>query len=106
MGVQVPHRVLSKIPEKISAKDTGGLEGNHPNIVRVQGSGNTGRAHDAGSRESTVKYTTGNECVKFHGMPERKERLADVRQTRKFGNRHFWAEEYYVSTMGLNEATI
>ena len=24
----------------------------------------------------------------------------------KFGNRHFWAEEYYVSTVGLNEATI
>lgn len=20
----------------------------------------------------------------------------------KFGNRHFWAEEYYVSTVGLN----
>ena len=35
-----------------------------------------------------------------------KERLADVRQTRKFGNLHFWAEGYYVSTMGLNEATI
>ena len=35
-----------------------------------------------------------------------KERLADVRQTRKFGNRHFWAEGCYVSTMGLNEATI
>ena len=35
-----------------------------------------------------------------------KERLADVRQTRKFGNRHFWAEGYYVSTMGLNEVTI
>ena len=24
----------------------------------------------------------------------------------KFGNRHFWAEDYYVSTVGLNEATI
>ena len=24
----------------------------------------------------------------------------------KFGNRHFWAEVYYVSTVGLNEATI
>ena len=24
----------------------------------------------------------------------------------KFGNRHFCAEEYYVSTVGLNEATI
>ena len=24
----------------------------------------------------------------------------------KFGNWHFWAEGYYVSTVGLNEATI
>ena len=24
----------------------------------------------------------------------------------KFGNRHFWAEGYYVSTVGLNEETI
>lgn len=24
----------------------------------------------------------------------------------KFENRHFWAEGYYVSTVGLNEATI
>ena len=69
MGVQVPHHVLSKVPEM--QKIPAGLEGNHPKIVRVQGSGNTGRAHDAGSRASTVKYTTGNECVKFHGMPER-----------------------------------
>ena len=24
----------------------------------------------------------------------------------KFGNRHFWAEGYYVSTVGLNESTV
>lgn len=24
----------------------------------------------------------------------------------KFGNRHFWPEEYYASTVGLNEATV
>lgn len=24
----------------------------------------------------------------------------------KFGNRHFWAEGYYVSTVGINESTI
>ena len=24
----------------------------------------------------------------------------------KFGNRHFWSKGYYVSTVGLNEATI
>ena len=24
----------------------------------------------------------------------------------KFGNRHFWSEGYYVSTVGLNDATV
>lgn len=24
----------------------------------------------------------------------------------KFGNRHFWADGYYISTVGLNESTI
>jgi len=24
----------------------------------------------------------------------------------KFGNRGFWAEEYYISTVGFNEATV
>ncbi len=32
------------------------------------------------------------------------ERLAILKY--KFGNRHFWAEGYYVSTVGLNTATI
>ncbi|MEY8234896.1 transposase, partial [Lachnospiraceae bacterium 66-29] len=39
----------------------------------------------------------------FHGVLclERSERNGY-----KYGNRHFWAEGYYVSTVGLNEATI
>lgn len=32
------------------------------------------------------------------------ERRANLKY--KFGNRHFWAEGYYVNTVGLNEATI
>ena len=32
------------------------------------------------------------------------ERQANLKY--KFGNRHFWSEGYYVSTVGLNEATI
>lgn len=32
------------------------------------------------------------------------ERHANLKY--KFGNRHFWSEGYYVSTVGLNEATI
>ncbi|WP_252192402.1 IS200/IS605 family transposase, partial [Secundilactobacillus kimchicus] len=32
------------------------------------------------------------------------ERHANLKY--RFGNRHFWAEGYYVSTVGLNEVTI
>ena len=32
------------------------------------------------------------------------DRFANLKY--KYGNRHFWAEGYYVSTVGLNEATI
>ena len=32
------------------------------------------------------------------------ERHANLKY--KFGNRHFWAEGYYASTVGLNEATV
>jgi len=32
------------------------------------------------------------------------ERHANLKY--KYGNRHFWCEGYYVSTVGLNEATI
>ena len=32
------------------------------------------------------------------------ERHANLKY--KYGNRHFWSEGYYVSTVGLNEATI
>ena len=32
------------------------------------------------------------------------DRFANLKY--KFGNRHFWAKGYYVSTVGLNEATI
>ena len=32
------------------------------------------------------------------------DKLANLKY--KFGNRHFWADGYYVSTVGLNEATI
>ena len=32
------------------------------------------------------------------------DRFANLKY--KFGNRHFWAKGYYVSTVGLNEQTI
>lgn len=50
------------------------------------------------------------QCLKLYGILEKKSALmifdkhANLKY--KFGNRHFWSEGYYVSTVGLNEATI
>ena len=49
----------------------------------------------------------GVEIIEGHLMPDHVhifDRHANLKY--KFGNRHFWAEGYYVSTVGLNEATI
>ena len=104
-GVQVPHRVLSKVPEKNICKGyRQDLKGIIQRLCRYKG---------VGIPEGHMMPDHGHLLLSI--PPERsvssfmgclKERLADVRQTRKFGNRHFWAEGYYVSTMGLNEATI
>ena len=56
------------------------------------------------------RYSTEDKCFKFHGVLKDKSALmmydkhANLKY--KFGNRHFWAEGYYVSTVGLNESTI
>ena len=79
MGVQVPHRVYSEIPQESNLQSAAGRhKGYNPNTVQVQGSRNYRRKYDAGSRASAVKYTTENECVKFHGILERKECTADL----------------------------
>ena len=45
-----------------------------------------------------MRYLKGKSAMMIY------ERHASLKY--KFGNRHFWAEGYYVSTVGLNEATI
>ena len=45
-----------------------------------------------------MRYLKGKSAMMIY------ERHANLKY--KFGNRHFWAEGYYVSTVGLNEATI
>lgn len=78
--------------------------------MSVQRSGDTRGAYDDRSCTLAIKYTTEDKCVKFYGIFKRKsalmmfEKHANLKY--KFGNRHFWAEGYYVSTVGLNEATI
>jgi len=52
---------------------------------------------------------TENKCIKFYGIFEGEKCIDDVWHANlkyKFGNRHFWSEGYYASTVGLNEATI
>lgn len=50
----------------------------------------------------------GVEIIEGHLMPDHTLMMFDKHANLKykFGNRHFWAEGYYVSTVGLNEATI
>ena len=50
------------------------------------------------SVSSIVGYLKGKSALMIF------ERFANLKY--KFGNRHFWAKGYYVSTVGLNEATI
>ena len=76
----------------------------------LQRSRNNRRTSDARSCPYVSKYPTKNECLKFHGIFEGEKCIDDFDKHAnlkyKFGNRHFWAEGYYVSTVGLNEATI
>ena len=111
MDVQVSHRVYSKVQKEGNLRR---IKKRHPRVysdtVQIQRSRNHRRTYDDRSCPSAGEYTTKNERVKFHGIPEGKERTdvfdehANLKY--KYGNRHFWAEGYYVSTVGLNEATI
>ena len=78
--------------------------------MRIQGSGDNRRTSDAGSCAHAGEHTTEVERFPIHGVLKGKSSLmlfdkhANLKY--KFGNRHFWVEGYYVSTVGLNEATI
>ena len=85
--------------------------------MQLQRRGNYRRAFNARPRTFVAEHTAQDERVKLHGIFKRQKCTYDIRQTRKseihrrravhkFGNRHFWAEGYYVSTVGMNEATI
>ena len=81
--------------------------------MQLQGSGDHRRASYAWPCAYACKYTTEDKCFIIYGISHfiftpkyrRKfDRHANLKY--KFGNRHFWSEGYYVSTVGLNEATI
>ena len=74
MDVQIPHRVLSKVSKEGDIWTVSGRpEGDHPDIVQIQGRGDIGRPHDAGSHPSAIKYTTKIQRIRSDGIPEGKE---------------------------------
>ena len=68
------------------------------------------RSYDAGSYPSTGRDSAENERLAIYGILKGKSAMmifnnhANLKY--KFGNRNFWATGYYVSTVGLNTATI
>ena len=48
----------------------------------------------------------GVEIIEGHLMPDHIHMLVSIPPKMSVSNRHFWSEGYYVSTVGLNEATI
>lgn len=68
------------------------------------------RAHDAGSCAFLVAIPPKISVAAFMGYLKGKSAMMIFEQHSnlkyKFGNRNFWAQGYYVSTVGLNEATI
>ena len=74
------------------------------------GGGDTGRTFNARPYSYAGKYPAKISVSSFMGYLKGKsalmifDRHANLKY--KFGNRHFWSEGYYVSTVGLNEATI
>ena len=110
VGVQLSCGVCAKVPKRDHLQPVQSrFAGDHTDAVQVQGSGDSGREHDTGSRTSANQYTAKVERI-FMGHSKGKSALmmfdkhANLKY--KFGNRHFWSEGYYVSTVGMNEATI
>ena len=111
MDVQVPHSVHSEIQKEGHIQSVSSrLARNNPNSVQVQGSRDTGRTYDARPLHLLLSIPPKMSVSSFMGYLKGKSALmmfdkhANLKY--KFGNRHFWAEGYYVSTVGLNEATI
>lgn len=77
--VQVSCGVCTIVPKKNHLQPVqNSFLGEHTNTVQVQGSGDSGREHDAESRTPANKYTTKDECVKLYGVLKREKCADDV----------------------------
>ena len=111
MGMQVPHRVQSEVSKKDHLQPiTSGYTAVYSGFVQMEGCGDIGGAYDARPCASAVVDTAEILRLQLYGVLEGKSAMMIFEKhgnlKYKFGNRHFWATGYYVSTVGLNEATI
>ena len=78
--------------------------------MQIQGSRDHRRTSDERSCTHVSDDTTKDQCFILYGIFKGKsalmmfDRHANLKY--KYGNRHFWSEGYYVSTVGLNSETI
>ena len=111
MGVQVPHRVYAQVQEKSDLWDLRkDIQEYIKTLCKYKGveiiEGHMMKDHvhlllsipPKMSVSSFMGYLKGKSALMIF------EYHANLKY--KYGNRHFWAEGYYVSTVGLNEATI
>ena len=109
MGVQVSHRIYAQVSKENSLLgNERRYSGYHPGPVQVErGNDHRGKS-DAGSHSSAAVDPTKIFGIQLHGISERAmmifERHANLKY--KFGNRHFWATGYYVSTVGIQEKAL
>ncbi len=111
MAVQIPYSIYTKIQKKSNIRTVQGKHRkNTAAVVQLQRRGNHRRTSDERPYPHASEHTTKVQRVEFMGYLKGKsslmifDRHANLKY--KFGNRHFWAEGYYVSTVGMNEATI
>ena len=79
VGVQVSCGVYAKVAKKDQLQPVQSrFAGDHTDAVQVQGSGDSGREHDARSRTPANKYTTKDERVKLYGVLKREKCADDV----------------------------
>lgn len=111
MGVQGScgiHAEVSKKDRRLG--DAGRYPGHHPGSLQVERRGNYRGESNAGPYPSAIINSTEVFRIKFHGVSEGEKRDDDFERHAnlkyKFGNRHFWATGYHVSTMGIQEKAL
>ena len=111
MGMQESYRIYTEISKKNDIQSvTKRYPANHPGSVQMERDRNHRRTYDAGPHPPAGERTAKIQYLSNHGISQGKECDDDLRAARelkhKYGNRNFWATGYYVSTAGINTATV